>query len=74
MKYYCKDCKKEITIYGIRCRHCAHLKIHFSSNEIGKRSKALIGRKFSKETLKRMSESKLGNIPWNKGLKGLKGY
>jgi DNA-directed RNA polymerase subunit RPC12/RpoP len=74
-KYYCQDCGKEVNEKRAkRCRHCAHLRIHFSSKEIGKRSKALKGRKFSKETLEKMSQSSMGRIPWNKGKIGFKGY
>lgn len=74
-KYYCKDCGQEVNEKRAkRCRHCAHLRIHFSSEEIGKRSKKLKGRKFSKETIEKMSQAKIDYIPWNKGLTGLKGY
>jgi choline kinase len=74
-KYYCVDCKKEVSEKRVkRCRHCAHLSINFSSSQIGKRSIALKGRKFTKETIDRMKESKVGHIPWNKGLVGFKGY
>jgi DNA-directed RNA polymerase subunit RPC12/RpoP len=70
-KYYCQDCGKEITRYGERCRHCAHLLVHFSQREIGKRSKTLKGRKFSKKTLEKMRKAKVDYIPWNKGLKNV---
>jgi len=74
-KYYCIDCKKQVNEKRAkRCRHCAHLRINFSPDEVGKRSKTLMGRKFSKETLEKMRLKKLGNIPWNKGLIGFKGY
>jgi len=75
MNTICIDCKKELSEKRAkRCRHCAHLRIHFSDKEIGKRSKTLKGRKFSKETIEKMKKAQLGHIPWNKGLIGLNGY
>lgn len=75
-KFYCLDCKKEINEKRAkRCKHCAHLAINFSLDEVGKRSKTLKGRKFSKETIEKMSKARIGCIPWNKGLIGcFEGY
>jgi len=71
-KYHCMDCGKKVNEKRAkRCRHCAHLRIHFSHKEIGKRSKTLTGRIFSKETLEKMSQTKKDYIPWNKGLKNV---
>jgi len=66
----CIDCKKELSEKRAkRCKHCAHLRINFSSKEIGKRSKTLTGRIFSKDTIEKMRKAKVDFIPWNKGLK-----